>query len=56
MQAHLDCSRAEHRVKSDHLLCEPAKITQVVPDAGVALALKLLHSPLKESKQKDIWS
>lgn len=50
----LDCSRAKRRVKSDHILCEPAKITRVVPDAGVALALKLLHSPLKERKQKDI--
>lgn len=46
----------EQQVKSDHLLCEPAKIPLVVPDAGVALAHKLLHSPLKEHKQEDIWS
>lgn len=44
----------EQQVVSDHLLCEPAKIPLVVPDAGVALAHKLLHSPLKEHKQEDI--
>lgn len=44
------------QVKSDHLLCEPVKITLTVRGFDVALVYKLLHSELKEHKREDTWS